>query len=366
MDDASRDGDSIRELLLGMGGSSMRKSYYPELRGKLDDLELFRELVERSSDAIFLFAIPAYSMLFANRAAREAFRISAEAGRSLRIQDVFPASSSSEFARGLEAAEAAGDCAPFIERRNSDGSERRYELVINRVSASGGLFGIAIARDSTERILLQEKIASDLLEKESMLREIHHRVKNNFQLMKSMLALQSSSIDDDRARIPLIEAQNRIMSMASIHERLYESPDLARVGAREYFEDLVSSIRANFDGVLPSFRVSVACDEIALSLEMALPCGLIANELVSNCFRHAFPPGIFAGAPAIAVAIRSIGEGWAELAVSDNGIGIGAEQLAGEASTVGFTLIRALIAQIHGEVSWLGGGGTVASVRFPL
>ena len=154
--------------------------------------------------------------------------------------------------------------------------------------------------------------------------------------------------------------------MASVHERLYESPDLTRVAAPEYFDDLVSTIRTNFSGILPSFDVSVSCDDINLALDIALPCGLIVTELVSNCFKHAFPPGREGEPPSIVVSILATGDGRGSITVADNGIGIGVEKLEGEASTVGLVLIRALAAQLRGEVSWSRLGGTIVTVDFPL
>jgi Signal transduction histidine kinase len=368
---------SIRELLLGMGGSSMRKSYYPELRTKLDDLELFRELVERSSDAILLFSLPANRLLFANIAARRAFAIDEREAGSLGIEDILSEASGAGYPACLEYCgrqedpcepEPGSSCSSFIQGGEGQGGGRRFEVVVNEVVVSDCRYAIAVARDSTERLLMEERIQKDLVEKETMLREIHHRVKNNFQLMKSLLALEAASIEDERARLPLLESENRIMSMAGAHERLYESPDLSNVDASNYFEDIVSAIRISFRDLFPEVDVSLSCDRLDLPLEIALPCGLIVNELLSNCLKHAFTSEA-AARPRVSVSIVRSSDYVAPsglIVVSDNGIGMDKSFFEGEPTTVGLMLIRALVAQIKGDISWNLDGGTTASLRFPL
>jgi hypothetical protein len=110
----------------------------------------------------------------------------------------------------LSQASEAGypDCSSFIQGGQGEGGGRRFEVVINEVLLVGNPYAIAVARDSTERLFMEERIRQDLLEKETMLREIHHRVKNNFQLMKSLLALEASTIEDEKARLPLLESEN--------------------------------------------------------------------------------------------------------------------------------------------------------------
>jgi two-component sensor histidine kinase len=379
MSDASREPrDSIRELLLGMGSSSMRKSYYPELRSKLDDLELFRELVERSSDAILLFSLPANRLLFANIAARRAFEIDGRDASGLGIEDIMGAANEAGYPACLEREEGGIEkddvCSSFIQEGSSPDGARRFEVVINEVLVAGSRYAIAVARDSTERLLMEERIRRDLLEKETMLREIHHRVKNNFQLMKSLLSLAAYSIEDEKARLPLLESENRIMSMAGAHERLYESPDLSSVDSAAYFEDIVSTVRLAFQGILPAVSMKYSSDMLFLPLEIALPCGLILNELLSNCMRHAFPreaPGRDGrpraeAAVSISIAAAEGEAGWGVITVGDNGMGIDKPFADGESTTVGLMLIRSLVAQIKGAISWRSEEGTIATLRFPL
>lgn len=376
MNDATdKDAEAVRELLLGRGGFSMRKSYYPELRNRLDDLELFRELFDRSSDAIMTFAIPANALQFANETARASFGIGCELC-DLRMQDVLSSAEASGCARFFESDEERGGSLSFIEERERDGEKRRYEVVANKATLSGGRsFVIAIGRDATERLLMEERIRKNLVEKETMLKEIHHRVKNNFQLMQSILALQAASIEDERAKLPLIDSENRILSMAFVHERLYESPDLGSVDATAYIRDLVGSVQANYEEILSGFEVSIHGERLNLPLDVVLPCGLIVNELVSNSIKHAFPPKLWSGEPEIDISIGTMGSGWGFIEVSDNGIGADEERLRGSPKSIGLLLIRTLVDQVRGRLELRGRkrgpaepeeGGTAVRIEFPL
>jgi two-component system, sensor histidine kinase PdtaS len=370
--------DSLRELLLGMGGSSMRKSYYPELRSKLDDLELFRELVERSSDAILLFSLPQDRLLFANFAAREAFALGEREAKDLGIKEILSSAPEAGYPECLGSAEDApapgSGCPTFIQEGSGRDGGRRFEVVVNEVAIAGNRYAIAVARDLTDRLLMEERIERDLREKETMLREIHHRVKNNFQLMKSLLSLEAASISDERARIPLLEAENRIMSMASAHERIYESPDLSNIDAAAYFGDIVTTVRISFQDLYPGTKVEFSGESLYLPLEVALPCGLIVNELLSNCLKHAFPelrPGQSCDMSAPEHVSISIGkleepEGWGFISVRDNGVGFDTSILDEEIRSVGLVLTQSLTAQIGGSISWKVEAGTEAILRFPL
>jgi len=379
MSDASRnDSDKVRELLLGRGSSSMRKSYYPELRKELDDLELFKELLEQSSDAVMTFSVPANVLEFANRAARTSFGIPEGRAARLRIQDVFLAAEDSGCVAYFEeeGGTGAGEKGKisFIEERGEGAARRRFEIVVNKAKLSAGSFGIAIARDATERLLMEERIGKSLVEKETMLKEIHHRVKNNFQLMESILSLQAQSLDDQGALVPLIEAENRILSMAFVHERLYESPDLGSVDALAYLGDLASSIQGNFSGVFPGVEVEVLGEPLGLPVDTILPCGLVVNELMGNAIKHAFPPGQWSGEPSVAIRIGRCGTGRAFVEVEDNGIGIRADKGATEGrGSIGILLVQSLAAQLKGSLSLQASRagrapspGTLARFEFPL
>ncbi len=154
----------------------------------------------------------------------------------------------------------------------------------------------AMVTDTKERQLnailkAEEKIKASLREKEVLLKEIHHRVKNNLQIVSSLLYLQAARTEHHGALSALEESRNRVRSMALIHERLYQSPDLACVDMGEYTRDLVSDLKRFYRTEDSSVRVTVNVEDIPLAITEAIPCGLIINELVSNALKHAFPKG---------------------------------------------------------------------------
>lgn len=147
------------------------------------------------------------------------------------------------------------------------------------------------AFDITERKLMEEQIRASLQEKEMLIREIHHRVKNNIQAMASMIRLQRGQISDERAISILREGENRIRSMGLVHEMLYQTEDLARIDFSSYLKQLVTHLWGSYGisagRVVPSLDV----EDVFLGLDTAIPCGLLVNELISNSLKHAFPKG---------------------------------------------------------------------------
>jgi hypothetical protein len=163
------------------------------------------------------------------------------------------------------------------------------------------------------------------------------------------------------------------MSMAGAHERLYESPDLAHIDARGYFGDIVSAIRISFGELFPTADLDFSCDDMELSLEIALPCGLIVNELLSNCLKHAFSRAIDGpeppAKPLVTVRIgRETGREGAmgSILVADNGVGIDAMKLERKGTTIGIMLVKSLVVQLKGSVLWKVEHGTRAVISFPL
>ena len=142
-----------------------------------------------------------------------------------------------------------------------------------------------------ERKRAQEQIEASLREKEVLLKEIHHRVKNNLQIISSLLNLQAESIKDDRVLEIFQESQNRIQSMALIHEKLYQSEDLATVNFADYIHELVTNLWYSYQVNLDAVTFTTNIEQVVLNIDKAIPCGLIVNELVSNALKHAFPLG---------------------------------------------------------------------------
>ena len=144
-------------------------------------------------------------------------------------------------------------------------------------------------RDITGKKISEEKLRDSLHEKEVLLREVHHRVKNNLQIIHSLLNIQANNIQDETAREAIAECRNRVKSIALVHEKLYRSESLAQVDFAQYISGLTGSLFSTFGVDRRQVTLELDMDPIFLSIDQAIPCGLIVNELVSNCLKHAFP-----------------------------------------------------------------------------
>ena len=206
-----------------------------------------------------------------------------------------------------------------------------------------------------------EEAARHAREKEILLQEIHHRVKNNLQIITSLLRMQSRAVQDPALSEALRECQNRVASMALIHDKLYRARDLARVSFGEYVRDLTNNILTSYALPARSVRVRLDIDDLSLSLDCAVPCGLILNELMSNCLKHAFPVG---HSGTVYIGLHAEGEEELCLVVRDDGVGLPADVDLGRTSSLGWRLIRALVEQLGGVVRCQTTGGTSVEIRF--
>ena len=151
--------------------------------------------------------------------------------------------------------------------------------------------GCSLSQDITPRKLAEEKIKASLLEKETLLKEIHHRVKNNLQVISSLLDLQSSYLKDEKAREMLRNSMDRVSTMARIHTMLYQSEDMSRVDFGGFIRDLADRLQQSYGIAGSPVDIHVDVPDVSLTIETSIPCGLILNELVSNALKHAFPEG---------------------------------------------------------------------------
>jgi PAS domain S-box-containing protein len=220
--------------------------------------------------------------------------------------------------------------------------------------------------DITHRKRAEEQLKVSLREKEAMLVEIHHRVRNNLQTITSLLDFQASLAEDEQVGELLRDSIGRVRSMALIHNQLYQAPDLARIDFAGYVETLTTSLFAAYR-VDPVPRISLKLDvhDVFLEIREAIPCGLLINELISNALKHAFPaswewPLEFSGE--IRVSFRTCGEGRYLLVVSDNGVGLPADfQFPGK-DTVGMLLTHTIVKQLGGSVEWHSEEGTTCRI----
>ncbi|MBW2663577.1 MAG: PAS domain S-box protein [Deltaproteobacteria bacterium] len=200
-------------------------------------------------------------------------------------------------------------------------------------------------------------------EKEVLLREIHHRVKNNMQVISSLLKLQSKSVEDKRSLEMLKESQDRIRAMALVHEKLYESEDLANIDFNEYIEYLTKILFRSYAVNREKIRLKLNVERVRFKIDKAIPCGLIVNELVLNSLKHAFADG---DSGEIEVSLLFINENEVELAVSDNGIGVPEGIDFNNTGSLGLKLVNILTDQIDGKLHLDQSKGTKFQIRFKM
>ncbi|MEH1814236.1 MAG: PAS domain S-box protein [Nostoc sp.] len=215
-----------------------------------------------------------------------------------------------------------------------------------------------------ERKQWEEQIQASLLEKEVLLKEIYHRVKNNLQVISSLLNLQSAYIKDKEDLVIFQQSQQRIASMALVHEKLYQSQDLARINLGEYIQDLVASLFTAYEVNEDAIALTInAEDGIFIGLDTAIPCSLIIHELVSNSLKYAFPKDSHG---AINIEIKKIINNNLMLIVSDNGIGLPANFDFNKLASLGWELVDALTHQLAGSINITGSTGVECQLTFPL
>ena len=232
-----------------------------------------------------------------------------------------------------------------------------YETAEDRQIHRASMMQVVV-QDITERREAEEQIKSSLAEKEVLLKEIHHRVKNNLQIISSLLHLQSSKLEDDRLSKAFSDSQHRIRSMALIHEELYESADLARIEFNGYLKRLTDHLFESYGVDEQRIHLTLDVDDVMLSIERAIPLSLIINELLSNALKYAFGDG----EGEICIRVRGEEDGPFSLTVSDNGVGLPDIDYANPDS-LGLRLVNTLVSQLGAQLSLDRTAGTAFTVE---
>jgi len=226
-----------------------------------------------------------------------------------------------------------------------------------------------LSKEIEERKRIEGKIKSSLEEKEILLREIHHRVKNNLQIISSLLSLQSNSSNDKNLNKQIRDSQNRIYSMALIHEHLYESEDLTKIEISSYIKTLAFTLHETYDQKDFNVEINVDIEDVYLGIDVAIPCGLIVNELISNSLQHAFQNtndnlnNDNKNLININMFIDKPNEHYV-LIYSDNGKGISEDIDVKTTNTLGLQLVYGLTQQIKGNIELNRSGGTKFTISF--
>ena len=247
-----------------------------------------------------------------------------------------------------------------LQRINPDAIPKNYEVqLVNRKGEVKEFFatfdmipgtrkGIISFMDITDRKVAENKIKKSLREKEILLREIHHRVKNNLQIISTLLELQCDQIKDEEVMELYRESENRIQSIALIHENLYQSDDLASIQIDEYINNLLNDLMNSY-GIESSVNLNIDVDKITLGIETAIPCGLIINELVSNSLKYAFPNGTSGN---IYLSLKEKDDGTFKLLISDDGSAFPSDFEEKKNRTLGLQLVNNLVKQLDGDLDF--------------
>ena len=248
--------------------------------------------------------------------------------------------------------------------RRADGGEFPIEIGLNPIKAEEGTMALASIIDISERLRTQQRLEDALHEKTVLLNEVHHRVKNNLQVVTSLLNLQAEHAADPHVRAILGESCGRVKAMSLTHQLLYQRKDFSHLDLAEYLQRLVQSIRASYRvaGGRIELLLDLPGEGLHLDLERSIPCGLLINELLTNAFKHAFP-----AERSGKVMVRLVEESGEQicLSVSDDGIGLPPDSELAQGSSLGLQLVPLLVEQLHGTLVIEREGGTRFSARFP-
>ena len=283
--------------------------------------KLFRALIENSTDAIIMVD-RAWIILYVSPSHE---RITGYRPEQRLVRDLFEVihpddcETVSQLLVGILEVPGQVNLAP-IRARHADGSWHWIEAVARNLLNEPSVQAVVINfRDITERKRAEEQIKKALAEKENLLRELYHRTKNNMGVIIALLELQSGYFDDERLQAAFTDTENRIRSMALVHQKLYETSDLSHINLKDYINELMQLLMNSYRTSPERVSFVVDMEDVLVLIDTAIPCGLVLNELISNAFKHAFPAG---KAGQITVYLRRLENGAIQLRVADDGVGL--------------------------------------------
>jgi len=352
----------FKTLLERMKGGRIR-----ELGAALAELRLENEalhntlaaLLSGSGRAAFLTDVNGI-IVAANVAEAERARFHSRHVIGRSVYDILFPESAGERRNQVNARITTGEPAVFEDRYGERWVQTSVYPVFN---TQREVVGLAVhGTDITGLRRIDEHIKASHREKEVLLREVHHRVKNNLQIVHSLLSLQIKRSDQAEITQILKECQNRIRSISLIHQRLYRAKNLAQLDMGDYLESLTHDIERAYRANERGIAITVTTDGVSLDPDTAIPCGLIANELVSNSLKHAFRGGVEGR---VAVKLEEQGER-VSLKVSDNGVGLSPAPDFDHIPSLGLQLVAVLARQLNGTVSVHSSQGLTVSIVFPV
>jgi two-component sensor histidine kinase len=260
--------------------------------------------------------------------------------------------------------------APWINRiveteiQGPDGKRRTIQSIVFPIQLEAEFMAGSIIRDVTEGKETEARLKSLVAEKDLLLREVYHRVKNNFQIIASLLNLQAQNIEDPAALAVFRESHDRIRTMSLIHERLYRTDSLTGIDFGEYAHSLAVELYHSYGADPSRIHLKVDARKVTLGLDSAIPCGLILNELVSNCLKYAFPAD-WRKKGTIEIDLRQGAKGAVRLSVADDGRGLPKDMDIQSTKSLGLHLVFLLAEQqLRGKLKVDRMNGTRFTVEF--
>lgn len=310
--------------------------------------ERYRTLIEAAAQPILMLSKTGI-VLFLNAEAAGFHQRPRELLIGKSLWDLFPASHADLLMKSINQAISQEALVDFLGKLPFHATERWISARITPISMGEGKADsvLIIANDITRLKDIETNLKHALNEKDVLLREVHHRVKNNMQIISSLISMQARHANIQEAKHLFRESENRIRSMLLIHEMLYKTNDLSRVEMHEYVAQMVRFIQINYDVQKPRFTIENKVDDIMLNVNTAIPCGLIINELVTNSILHGFPnnmPG------SISICFSVLDDKRYRLKVEDTGVGLPESFSAEKPSTLGMMLVNALKKQLSAKL----------------
>jgi len=321
----------------------------------------YRDLFENAGDAIFVLD-NSFNYVDVNRAAVDMLGFEREDLLKKNVFDLIPNEQTAASLREFETLKQTGGYKNFQGRLiTKDGMWLDVEVSSTAIEKDGEKVGSRdIVRDITERKIIMDALEQTIKEKEMLLKEIHHRAKNNLTVIQSLLYLQSTEMEDTRSRSALKESQERLASISLIHSMLGESEDVKNMKMSEYVSRLAESLVKSYGIEGREIQLYMDVDMIYLDIQYMMPCGLIINELITNAIKYAFP----SGPGRLEVYFKESPEGCYVFGVRDNGVGLPEDMKFDGLTSLGIKIITTLTEQLKGSLEVIRQDGTDVRVSF--
>jgi PAS domain S-box-containing protein len=357
-------------LARAVGESQRLQAVLEERERGLEELRLWVDAFKTAGIGIVIVDPPTKTLRFTNPAFAAMHGMTVEQMQGMPVSDLVAAEEHGRFAEFYAGLERTGRAIRRSRHLRADGSRFPVETdTVSRRDADGAvLYYLASVRDISDQVEREDRIEAALREKTLLLDEIHHRVKNNLQVVNSLLYLQASRVGDPVVSAILRESQNRVLSMAIVHQMLYGSKDFSQISFGDFLGNLVPQLVSAYAVDPEQISITVAAAETPLPIKAAIPCGIIVNELISNALKHAFPDQRH-GEITVTLSEDRAGDdqsGYAVLSVCDNGVGIVESLDLNAANSLGWELVNLFTKQIGGELTIHRADPTRVTLRFPV